>query len=132
MPSLTQLLLTLCATTIVLGAPTPASTDNDNGATFITQRSAAYNGDITYYEPGLGACGWTNQDSEAVVALSPAQYSGNCGKHITIHKDGKTTRAKVVDKCPGCASGAIDVSSSVFKTIADLSVGRTSVSWSFD
>jgi len=66
------------------------------------------------------------------VALSPSQYNGNCGKRITIHKDGKTAHAKVVDKCPGCASGAIDVSSSVFKTIADLSVGRTSVSWSFD
>ncbi|KAI1429212.1 RlpA-like double-psi beta-barrel-protein domain-containing protein-containing protein [Xylaria sp. FL1777] len=124
MPSFAQILIALGVAGSVLAAPL-----NNNA---ITERSQTFTGDITYYQPGLGACGGTNSDSEAVVALSPSQYDGNCGKTITITKDGKTATAKVVDKCPGCASGSIDVSSTVFQSLVDLSVGRTTVSWSFD
>ncbi|KAI0107225.1 RlpA-like double-psi beta-barrel-protein domain-containing protein-containing protein [Nemania sp. FL0031] len=126
MLSLTQTLIALGAAASALAMPL-----NSNGNA-LAERSGSFTGDITYYQPGLGACGQTNSDSEAVVALSPSQYDGNCGKSITITKDGKTATAKVVDKCPSCASGAIDVSSTVFQSLADLSVGRTTVSWSFD
>ncbi|KAI0010846.1 RlpA-like double-psi beta-barrel-protein domain-containing protein-containing protein [Xylariaceae sp. FL0662B] len=94
----------------------------------------AFVGDLTYYEPGLGSCGWTNSDSEQVVALSPAQYARDpaaCGKTIQITKDGKTVTAKVVDKCPSCSEGSIDVSSTVFQQLAPLTVGRTQVEWDF-
>lgn len=82
---------------------------------------------------GLGACGWTNGDNDAVVALSPSQYNNgaNCGKWITIHGNGKTTAARVVDLCPGCGSGSIDVAPAIFDDIASLDVGRTSVTWDF-
>ncbi|KAI1122162.1 RlpA-like double-psi beta-barrel-protein domain-containing protein-containing protein [Nemania abortiva] len=126
MLSLTRTLIALGAAGSVLAVPL-----NNNGNT-LAERSQTYTGDITYYQPGLGACGETNSDSEAVVAMSPSQYTGNCGKYITITKNGKTAKAKVVDKCPSCASGSIDVSSTVFQSLVDLSVGRTTVSWSFD
>ncbi|KAI0474469.1 RlpA-like double-psi beta-barrel-protein domain-containing protein-containing protein [Xylaria cf. heliscus] len=129
MPSLARILIALSATGSVLAAPLCGETTSTAQS---QSQSQSFTGDLTYYEPGLGACGETNSDSEAVVALSPAQYNGNCGKSITITKDGKTATAKVVDKCPACASGAIDVSSTVFESLADLSVGRTTVSWSFD
>ncbi|KAK5629027.1 hypothetical protein RRF57_004742 [Xylaria bambusicola] len=131
MPSFAQILIALGAAGGALAAPFANTTA---AAVTTEQRSAAqtFTGDITYYQPGLGACGETSSDSETVVALSPAQYDGNCGKTITITKDGKTATAKVVDKCPSCASGAIDVSSTVFQSLADMSVGRTQVSWSFN
>ncbi|KAI0856456.1 RlpA-like double-psi beta-barrel-protein domain-containing protein-containing protein [Xylaria cubensis] len=125
MPSLAQLMIILGAAGSALA--TPLCSNNS-----VAMRSQSYTGDITYYQPGLGACGETNSDSDAVVAMSPSQYTGNCGKSITITKDGKTAKAKVVDKCPACASGSIDVSSTVFQSLVDLSVGRTTVSWSFD
>ncbi|KAI1391869.1 RlpA-like double-psi beta-barrel-protein domain-containing protein-containing protein [Hypoxylon trugodes] len=94
-----------------------------------------YNGDITYYEPGLGSCGETSTDSDAVVALSPSEFSQipqACGKSIKITgPDNKTVDAKVVDKCPACASGSIDVSSTVFQQLAPLSDGRIKISWTF-
>ncbi|KAI0407705.1 RlpA-like double-psi beta-barrel-protein domain-containing protein-containing protein [Xylaria palmicola] len=124
MPSLARFLLALGAASSVIATPLY----NNNS---VAGRSEIFSGDMTYYEPGLGACGETNSDSELVVALAPAQAEGNCGKYITISKDGKTIDAKIVDKCMGCASGAIDVSSTVFKSLADLSVGRTTVDWSF-
>ncbi|KAI1186568.1 RlpA-like double-psi beta-barrel-protein domain-containing protein-containing protein [Nemania serpens] len=127
MPSLIKTLLTLGAAGSALAAPVSNSSNNT-----ITARAQGFTGDITYYQPGLGACGETNADSDAVVAMSPSQYAGSCGKTITITKGGKTAKAKVVDKCPACASGSIDVSSTVFQSLADLSVGRTTVSWSFD
>ncbi|KAI2602761.1 RlpA-like double-psi beta-barrel-protein domain-containing protein-containing protein [Hypoxylon sp. NC1633] len=94
----------------------------------------AFDGDITYYTPGLGSCGKTNTDSDLVVALSPAQFStvpDACGKKIQISLDGKKATATVVDKCPACSPNSIDVSSTVFQSLAPLTQGRAKISWSF-
>ncbi|KAI1077043.1 barwin-like endoglucanase [Whalleya microplaca] len=101
--------------------------------------SLAFSGDMTYYTPGLGACGGTNNENDHIVALAPAQYGNDanpnnaavCGKNINIHYNGKTASAKVVDKCPGCASGSIDVAPSVFTELANESQGRVQVTWEF-
>ncbi|KAJ8110714.1 hypothetical protein ONZ43_g5804 [Nemania bipapillata] len=90
----------------------------------------AFSGDMTYYNPGLGACGETNGNNDAVVALSAAR-SGDCGKQIKIQHDGKTATATVVDKCAGCAEDSIDVSPAVFQQLAELSEGRVQVTWEF-
>ncbi|KAI1495180.1 RlpA-like double-psi beta-barrel-protein domain-containing protein-containing protein [Biscogniauxia mediterranea] len=124
--SLAQIAVALsCAVGYAAAAPVASPSSASTGTTFT--------GDITYYTPGLGACGSTSTDTEHVVALASSQFSGSdpCGKTIEITKDGKTTTATVVDKCPSCAEGAIDVSSTVFESIADLSVGRTTVTWKF-
>lgn len=98
-------------------------------------------GDITYYEAGLGACGLTNDgNTENVVALPHGlmgtQSNGNpyCGKTITIKckATGKTTTAKVVDKCMGCEGYSIDLSNAAFLELDDLSVGRTTADWWFN
>ncbi|KAI1426407.1 riboflavine-aldehyde-forming enzyme [Xylaria sp. FL1777] len=91
----------------------------------------ANSGDMTYYYPGLGYCGETNGNNDAVVALSPSELVGKCGKIINIHRNGKTASAKVVDKCPGCAVGSIDVSPVVFDQLANESEGRVKVTWEF-
>jgi len=94
---------------------------------------------MTYYDVGLGACGWTNTDSESVVAL-PFEFMGTesngnpyCGRMITITADasGKSTTAKVVDKCMGCDGYSIDLSPTAFSALADESVGRTGCKWYF-
>ncbi|KAI4859695.1 RlpA-like double-psi beta-barrel-protein domain-containing protein-containing protein [Hypoxylon rubiginosum] len=99
----------------------------------------AYSGDMTYYTPGLGACGKYNSESDHVVALAPAQYGSDanpnkakvCGRKISVHYGGKTATATVVDKCPSCASGSIDVSPAVFKQLASLDKGRVKVTWAY-
>ncbi|KAI1098315.1 RlpA-like double-psi beta-barrel-protein domain-containing protein-containing protein [Jackrogersella minutella] len=90
--------------------------------------SIAFSGDMTYYAPGLGSCGQTNSESDAVVAMSPNQ-NGNCGKQIIISYGGKTATATVADLCPGCAGDSIDVSPVVFEQLADLAAGRVQVTW---
>ncbi|KAI1820593.1 RlpA-like double-psi beta-barrel-protein domain-containing protein-containing protein [Xylaria intraflava] len=118
MPSLFQIFVALGTVGSVAALP-------------ISNRSGTLTGDMTFYQPGLGACGETDSASEDVVALSPAQFTGSCGRTITVTKDGRTAEAKVVDLCPSCASGAIDVSLTVFQSLADPAVGRTTVSWSY-
>ncbi|KAH7316857.1 RlpA-like double-psi beta-barrel-protein domain-containing protein-containing protein [Stachybotrys elegans] len=95
---------------------------------------AAFDGRMTWFNPGLGACGGRDNDGSPVVALNPAQYAGgaNCGRWITIQANGRTTAARVVDLCPGCPNGGIDVSPVIFDDIAPLSVGVVDpVHWFF-
>ncbi|KAL7627273.1 hypothetical protein AAE478_001462 [Parahypoxylon ruwenzoriense] len=90
----------------------------------------AFSGDMTYFFPGLGACGGYNTESEAVVAM-PLSQDGNCGRTINISYNGKTVSAQVVDKCPGCAGNSIDVSPSVFQQLESLDAGRIQITWEY-
>lgn len=55
-----------------------------------------------------------------------------CGSQVNIYNpaSGQTVQATVVDTCEGCAMYDVDVSGSLFTTIAGgLSAGRVSVDW---
>lgn len=55
-----------------------------------------------------------------------------CGSQISIHHpvSGQTVQATVVDTCEGCAMYDIDVSESLFTTLAGgLFAGRLNVDW---
>lgn len=55
-----------------------------------------------------------------------------CGSQISIYHpaSGQTVQATVVDTCTGCAMHDIDVSVSLFTTLAGgLSAGRVAVDW---
>ena len=120
-------------------APPPSSGGGSAGA----PSGQTYTGDITHYAVGLGSCGYTNTNSEAVVAIAEGMMApGNginpnknpwCGKMITISYAGKQTQAKIVDTCGGCARGSIDLSPTLFKTVAPNGDGRVhGVKWWFD
>ncbi|KAL8873777.1 MAG: hypothetical protein Q9174_000816 [Haloplaca sp. 1 TL-2023] len=96
-------------------------------------------GDITFYDTGLGACGWTNDGTtENVFALAHgmmgAQSNGNpfCGRQAEVTLNGKTVVGKLVDKCGGCEGQDIDLSHSMFQALADEGKGRIEgVKWHF-
>jgi expansin (peptidoglycan-binding protein) len=102
-------------------------------------------GELTYYVPGLGACGSTNSDSELVVALDRATYdemklpgttgsvSQACNRKIQItHGDHKAI-VTVVDRCVGCKRGDLDVSSTAFgQVMGGLTQGRVpGIEWTW-
>jgi expansin (peptidoglycan-binding protein) len=102
--------------------------------------SGDFSGKGTYYDTGLGACGWTNQDSDYIVAVShflyePETINGNsnnnnlCGKMIRASYEGKSVDVKVVDECMGCAERDLDFSPSAFSQIADKDLGRIDITW---
>lgn len=82
----------------------------------LPQNSKRHDGDLTYYAPGLGACGITSSDSDSIVAISQlvfdaVQKGSNpnanplCGKKIRASRYNEKDRAQrsvdltVVDRC---------------------------------
>jgi len=127
-------------TLAVIAAPTPLPTPELSvAAPEIEARAEPHTlekrrtGKATWFNTGLGACGKVSKDSQLVVALATSAYAKgkNCGKTITIKntKNGKSTTAKVMDMCPGCAANDLDLSPAAFKKLGTLDTGVLKVSW---
>ncbi|KXN85759.1 Papain inhibitor [Leucoagaricus sp. SymC.cos] len=102
-------------------------------STLLFCHALAKTGDATYFFPGLGACGLQNGNQDLIVALNPADYAGgaNCGRSIVVNYQGKSVITKVVDLCPGCGAGGVDLSPAAFQQLASLDLGRIQVNWNF-
>lgn len=90
-------------------------------------------GDATYYDVGLGSCGESNSNNDMVAALSKDLMGGDnsyCGQKISIKGDSGSVSVKVVDTCPSCDKGSIDLSPAAFKKLGDLGEGRIPITWS--
>ncbi|KAI8384920.1 RlpA-like double-psi beta-barrel-protein domain-containing protein-containing protein, partial [Radiomyces spectabilis] len=88
-------------------------------------------GEATFYTTGLGSCGKTSRNNEMVAALSGLlMLSGNyCGRKIRASSQHGSVMLKVVDTCPACAPGDIDMSPAAFRKLAKLDEGRIPISW---
>jgi expansin len=89
----------------------------------------------TYYASGgLGNCSYPSLPADRLyVALSPSEYRSAtaCGGYLQVKGPDGSVRVKVVDQCPGCATGHIDLSESAFAKIAPLSAGLVDVSYTY-
>lgn len=101
-----------------------------------------YTGDLTYYEPALGACGQVSDDNDRIVAVShlvfDAVSTGSnpnenplCGKRIRARRDNKSVDLTVVDRCVGCQPKDIDVTVNTFAMLAEVDLGRVLVEWNW-
>ncbi|KAF8758375.1 hypothetical protein RHS01_02732 [Rhizoctonia solani] len=95
-----------------------------------------FSGTATYYQTGMGACGQYNNPGDFIVALNSAQYGGgypgpNCFKGINICGKGKCHYATIVDECPTCSHGSLDLSQGLFEFFAPTSDGVFQMTWSF-
>jgi hypothetical protein len=121
---------------------TTGSSSGDSGSLFSGQES----GDGTYYETGLGACGWTNVDTDMIAAIAhdtfdtyPGYTGANpnnnpiCGKKVTAYYGGNSVTVTIVDRCAGCAkSSSLDFSPSAFSQLADQALGRIAITWDWE
>ncbi|KAF2771227.1 hypothetical protein EJ03DRAFT_269036 [Teratosphaeria nubilosa] len=113
----------------------------------MAKAGTSYTGDITYYTPGMGACGITSTDGDPIVAIAESMFDsysseagGNpnnnpvCNKKISITgTDGSQYSATVVDRCTGCDESSIDLSPSLFSTVAPDGDGRVhNIKWCWD
>lgn len=68
-----------------------------------------------------------------VAAMNHTDYetSRACGAYVQINTaNGKSLTVRIVNECPlPCAPGQIDLSQQAFARLADLSVGRLSITW---
>lgn len=99
-----------------------------------------FSGDGTYYGANRGqsgACALYDPipppETVDVVAMNTPQWAGGslCGACVSITGSLGSAVARVVDRCPACAFGALDLSEELFPKIDDPSKGRVLISWNF-
>ena len=89
-------------------------------------------GEGTYYDAdGTGNCGFPADASRMVAAINAADYgtASWCGGCVRVTGPKGDVTVRIVDQCPGCAKGDLDLSREAFAQIADLSAGRVPISW---
>jgi expansin (peptidoglycan-binding protein) len=94
---------------------------------------AVQTGDGTYYgADGSGNCSYEASPGDLMVAaMNDPQYnnSGVCGMCVDVTGPlGKIT-VRIVDRCPECKTGDLDLSQQAFVRIADQAAGRVKISW---
>lgn len=93
---------------------------------------AVREGVITYYEAtGAGACSFDPSDDLDVAALNAEEWAGsaNCGVCVDVRGPDGSVRVRIVDLCPECLAGHLDLSASAFAKVARPELGRVDVEW---
>jgi expansin (peptidoglycan-binding protein) len=90
-------------------------------------------GVATYYDAtGAGACSFDPTPNDLNVAAMNAHEwatSAVCGECIAVTGPNGKVTVRVVDECPECATGQLDLSKQAFASIATLSAGRVNIDW---
>ena len=84
-----------------------------------------------YVLTGLPNCSYSPPADGLYVALPAPEYAGaaNCGGYLEVSGPGGSVRVKVIDQCPECAAGHIDLSEAAFARLAPLPAGLINVSY---
>jgi expansin (peptidoglycan-binding protein) len=89
-------------------------------------------GEATYYRAsGKGNCSFDASDDMLVAAINTRDYAAAamCGAYIAVSGPGGSVTVRVVDRCPGCGQGGLDLSRQAFERIAAPGAGRVKVTW---
>ncbi|MAT98469.1 MAG: hypothetical protein CL608_15095 [Anaerolineaceae bacterium] len=94
---------------------------------------AVHTGEGTYYAAtGAGNCSFDPSPQDLMVAaLNHVDYADSalCGAFIQVTGPQGSVIVRVVDQCPECPAGDVDLSPEAFAQIAQLSAGRVLISW---
>jgi hypothetical protein len=84
-----------------------------------------------YVLTSLPNCGYSPPADGLFVALPAPEYAGaaDCGGYLEVTGPDGSVRVQVIDQCPECAAGHIDLSEAAFARLAPLSAGLINVSY---
>ena len=85
-----------------------------------------------YAADGSGNCSFDASPADLdVAAMNAPQWDNSavCGGCVRVTGPKGSVTVRIVDQCPECASGALDLSAQAFAKIAELSAGRVDVRW---
>ncbi|HKS98950.1 MAG TPA: expansin EXLX1 family cellulose-binding protein, partial [Rugosimonospora sp.] len=116
----------------ILGVAVLLQTTGGPACAALPAASAGHAGIATFYTPGggTGNCSFPSLPADGLyVALSPPEYAaaGACGGYLDVTGRTGTVRVKVVDQCPGCAAGHLDLSRQAFARIDDPVRGQVPI-----
>lgn len=92
-----------------------------------------HQGVATYYDAtGAGACSFAaTPDDLLVTAMNAEEYANApyCGAYLHVTGPQGAVTVRVVDLCPECRAGHLDLSRAAFAQIADPVDGRVAITW---
>jgi len=93
-----------------------------------------HSGEATYYTfaSGAGACMFDSTPNDLMIgAMNAIDYAGSqiCGACVIVEGPRGTIAIRIVDLCPECPVGNIDLSPLAFSQIADTVLGRVPIRW---
>lgn len=95
--------------------------------------STTRTGDGTYYgATGAGNCMFDASPQDLMVgAMNNTDYANAwlCGAYVQVTGPKGTIVVRIVDRCPECQPGDIDLSQEAFAKIAEVAQGRVDISW---
>ena len=90
-------------------------------------------GDGTYYSAdGTGNCSFdASPDDLLVAAMNAPDYNNAawCGACLEVSGPTGVVTVRVVDQCPECQHGDLDLSPQAFAMLSPLSAGRIPITW---
>ena len=92
-----------------------------------------HTGIATYYDAtGAGACLFDPSPQDLnVAAMNAEEYNTAawCGAYVRVVGPKGNVTVRIVDLCPECKAGHLDLSRQAFAQIADLPLGRVPITW---
>lgn len=90
-------------------------------------------GEGTYYAAtGAGNCSFDATPNDLLVAaMNAPDYAGAqwCGACVEVTGPNGSVTVRIVDQCPECQKGDLDLSREAFEVISPLSAGRVPITW---
>ncbi|MBI5538176.1 MAG: hypothetical protein HY898_35970 [Deltaproteobacteria bacterium] len=87
-----------------------------------------------YPATGAGNCSFEASAQDRMIgAMNRTEYAGSavCGTCVLVHGPKADITIRIVDQCPECSVGQIDLSQEAFAKIADIPRGIVPITWSF-
>ena len=126
---------------VIIGLACGGCDDEPKGSTgsgvgAVCTEPESRSGEATYYDfaDGSGNCSFPATPEDLMVgAMNHTDYaaSGACGTCVRIAGPLGEVDVRIVDRCPECPAGDIDLSPEAFSRIAEMAQGRVAIEWRY-
>ena len=94
-----------------------------------------HKGEGTYYDAdGSGNCSFAKAPGDVLVAaMNKTDYadSATCGTCLALAGPKGSVKVRIVDQCPECKPGDVDMHPGAFDQIAEHGAGRVAIAWTY-
>ncbi len=113
---------------------TGGSSSGTTGGGVVVPIGTPQKGEGTYYDAdGSGNCSFDPSPGDLdVAAMNEVDYAGSavCGACAEVTGPKGKVTVRIVDQCPGCKKGDLDMSPQAFDKVGEHSAGRIAITWS--
>jgi expansin (peptidoglycan-binding protein) len=119
---------------LVVGCSSGGGTNpGSDGAGTTTPLGMPEQGVATYYDAtGAGNCGFDPSPNDLdVAAMDDPEWQGSavCGACADVTGPNGKVTVRIVDRCPECEKGHLDLSKQAFAKIANVAAGKVPITW---